>query len=460
MKNFRKNVLKSRNGITLIALVITIIVLLILAGISISMLAGDNSILNKTEEARDITGTRDIEERIKLAYMAAISTGFGDTTKGAFEDELKKEFGKDNVKDLADDLSKVKINGKEYETGVSGGGGETTAKIKDKKPTSGGTVTALSDKDTTQLEDDLGNIVKVPKGFGIATDSGTKVEEGIVIEDADSSRDTYKSQFVWVPVGMEIKVSTEISVTGEIDIPLGRYVFNRSTGVVDENLSKTEPLDQLRISASSSYYYTEKINDGTTTNSYARDIVGFINSANINKGYYIARYEAGMSGTTSSTTESTLSDGNTSKNSDLAAQVVTKSGVGVWNYISRGNASAVCRSMYNANSDKVTSDLINSYAWDTAIVFIEKCGTNNNYANKTDGNGILKTTGNNSDEQCKINDMAGNVYEWSTEAYSGISGPFVYRGGVYASNLYTAYRGTELTTTTSSSYGFRPLLYL
>ena len=67
--------------------------------------------------------------------------------------------------------------------------------------------------------------------------------------------------------------------------------------------------------------------------------------------------------------------------------------------------------MYNTTNDKVTSDLINSYAWDTAIVFIEKCGTNGNYANKKDGNGTLKTTGNNSDEQCKINDMEGNILE-------------------------------------------------
>ena len=55
------------------------------------------------------------------------------------------------------------------------------------------------------------------------------------------------------------------------------------------------------------------------------------------------------------------------------------------------------------------SDLVNSYAWYTAISFIEKCGTNSDYANKTEGNRNLKVVGNNSDEQCKICNMAENI---------------------------------------------------
>ena len=47
-----KKVLKEKSGITLIALVITIIVLLILAGVSIAMLTGDNGILTQATEAK------------------------------------------------------------------------------------------------------------------------------------------------------------------------------------------------------------------------------------------------------------------------------------------------------------------------------------------------------------------------------------------------------------------------
>ena len=47
-----KKVLKKQGGITLIALVITIIVLLILAGVSISMLTGDNGIITQAQKAK------------------------------------------------------------------------------------------------------------------------------------------------------------------------------------------------------------------------------------------------------------------------------------------------------------------------------------------------------------------------------------------------------------------------
>ncbi len=54
------------NGITLIALVVTIIVLLILAGMSISMLTGQNGILNRTQEAKEKTKIAQENENKKL----------------------------------------------------------------------------------------------------------------------------------------------------------------------------------------------------------------------------------------------------------------------------------------------------------------------------------------------------------------------------------------------------------
>ncbi len=69
-----KNIYKQKKGITLIALVITIIVLLILAGISISMLTGDNSILQKATEAKTNTEEKSKEEQIKLEVMGSYGT--------------------------------------------------------------------------------------------------------------------------------------------------------------------------------------------------------------------------------------------------------------------------------------------------------------------------------------------------------------------------------------------------
>ena len=65
--------LKERKGITLIALVITIIVLLILAGVSIAMLTGQNGILTQAQNAKTTNENKSAEEKVKLAIMAARS---------------------------------------------------------------------------------------------------------------------------------------------------------------------------------------------------------------------------------------------------------------------------------------------------------------------------------------------------------------------------------------------------
>ena len=79
---------KNRNsGITLIALVITIIVLLILAGVSIAMLTGDNGLLTQAAKAKEATEKAQKEEQAQLAdlnsYIENNGESIYDTTTGA-----------------------------------------------------------------------------------------------------------------------------------------------------------------------------------------------------------------------------------------------------------------------------------------------------------------------------------------------------------------------------------------
>lgn len=74
--------MKNQKGITLIALVITIIVLLILAGVAIAMLQGDNGILTKAKEARDTSDAKDLEEATKLAIGELMTDSLGVPTGG------------------------------------------------------------------------------------------------------------------------------------------------------------------------------------------------------------------------------------------------------------------------------------------------------------------------------------------------------------------------------------------
>ena len=97
-----KNKLRKKEGITLIALVITIIVLLILAGVSISMISSQDGILNKATSAKETQKNATELERVNLAVQAALVDGEGtvDLSKAAtgkdpvgLEKALKDEFG-------------------------------------------------------------------------------------------------------------------------------------------------------------------------------------------------------------------------------------------------------------------------------------------------------------------------------------------------------------------------------
>ena len=65
--------MRNQKGITLIALVITIIVLLILAGVSIAMLTGQNGILTRATDAQNDTEVAEVVERINMELNAIYS---------------------------------------------------------------------------------------------------------------------------------------------------------------------------------------------------------------------------------------------------------------------------------------------------------------------------------------------------------------------------------------------------
>lgn len=84
-----------KKGITLIALVVTIIILLVLAGISISMLTGQNGILNRASEAKEKTSVAEEKEKISFAVtLCKMNKKDGDIDKDSLENALKSQIGK------------------------------------------------------------------------------------------------------------------------------------------------------------------------------------------------------------------------------------------------------------------------------------------------------------------------------------------------------------------------------
>ena len=300
----------------------------------------------------------------------------------------------------------------------------------------------------TTVKDNLGNKVVVPAGFKVINPT-ENVTNGIVVEDVTHEA-TKGSQFVWIPVGDVIKDSAGNKET----ITLGRYVFNADeSGSVNTELSKTEPGDQLKTSSSASNYFIEGLKDSTTSNTHAKDIEDFKNKVtNTTHGYYIGRYEARKNGT----------------------QVTVKASDTVYNNITQPDAATVSRGMYSSDSN-FESDLMNSYAWDTAIVFLQKFDNRANkaslkpYSQQTSLNtGSLANQGTNNlsdaskqDVICNVYDMASNCMEWTTETCSISSSPCAYRGGLYSnSGRYTSCRNCYGTSISSASISFRSLLYM
>ena len=118
MEKFRKKFFKSTKGITLIALVVTIIILLILAGVSIAMLTGNNGILSQAGRAKDRTREEGAREKIQLEVMGAYDK-YGNINVGKLKTNLDNNVGADTSKinDILIDgatTGKITVDGKDF----------------------------------------------------------------------------------------------------------------------------------------------------------------------------------------------------------------------------------------------------------------------------------------------------------------------------------------------------------
>ena len=117
-QNLKKRITKSTKGITLIALVVTIIILLILAGVSIAMLTGNNGILSQAGRAKDRTREEGAREKIQLEVMGAYDK-YGDIDLGKLKTNLDNNVGADTSKinDILIDgatTGKITVDGKDF----------------------------------------------------------------------------------------------------------------------------------------------------------------------------------------------------------------------------------------------------------------------------------------------------------------------------------------------------------
>mgnify|MGYP005784491043 CR=1 FL=1 len=421
--------MKGKRGITLIALAVTIVVILILAGVTIDVTLGENGILNKSKETANRMNNLVKEDESEL-------------------NELLNELNKTMESNWNSNIEIPEDNT------IPDPGADKPTKVED--------VTEIQ-KETIQVEDEYGNKVTIPKGFEVVEEEGTAVPEGIVIQDKDGN------QFVWIPVGRVYKDNTGENYS---DIQLGRYTFNSSNGkpkLIQAAYTKENSKNyEKQVKLLDGFYYIEYCTRGNPDgiassgddglNAIARDLTEFVESVRNYEGYYLGRYEASY-GSGNSVIDymplSKISTG-TPRNNKKTTLVHGM----LWNFVTQIEAANISRNMYDKDYDVgVESDLVNSYAFDTAIVFIQEMG-NSNYANLTSVNVGVINTGMTKDKVCNIFDLSQNCAEWTTEYCTEIENGTVRTIDSVGENFCTRYRYNYPAINKNKFTSFRVILYI
>ena len=450
------------NGITLVSLVVTIIVLIILAGTSINLLLGKNGIITMAKQAKENTELAKIEEETALNELYTQIETEGGTSGGISYDAIAKlvEF----KEKIAQAITTAGIETSKDDSV------ETMVNNIEQLPDSNESVYYVTLSDGYKLP--------VPKGFYYV--GGTKSSGAVISDneddknkyandlDGDIPKDLLGNQFVWIPV-------------------------------TEQNYKKVEWKLSNGDNARRALY------DTSTSAAELPQIQKY-------EGFYIARFEAGKGTVTSSS--------NVEIGSNIVNSGWTYSGWSVNSYTISGKISSkadeipyyhadydtavqMANNMYK--TDYVQSGLVTGTMWDAMMNFIGSSNVSStswgNYLNTqitlasgkyraissdgsetasnvwTDGAGFktnkttryLLTTGSSEEvKQKNLYDVAGNLWEWTQEAsfhdYSSASKRNnILRGGGF-DNSYSdnpaCCRVDSTATDTHVNKGFRPALYI
>ena len=386
MKRTKQQNQKFNQGITLVALVVTIVVLLILSSVSLNLVLGDNGIIVKAKEAAETTAAAQEKEAMERNLLE---------------------------KELENSLSTPAV-----------------------EPTDG---------------------VKIPTGFYYV--GGTKAS-GIVISDNKNDKNKYRNQKV---VGTDLLGNQYVWIPCTTDSSSSDLQYARTEwGVEVDGADNSRAIkDELTLTDSSVTYSDADTANGINAD-VSKEIVAQIKAEKTSVakygGYYIGRYEVGKNGDTAVVkyNQTPYAEITWSTAYGLAKKIITNS--------------------------EVNSYLCSSYAWDTAVNYIQNNSTAKNYATSIEGfNGnwnpqavkdpsgnVIKPAGTSQQlntglttQFCNIFDIGGNEAEFTTELNPGSSETVVLRGGGYY--YYAVPAGDRWdygSGYASIIYGFRATLFL
>ena len=445
--------MKKNKGITLVALVVTIVVLLILAGVSINLVLGNNGIIARAKEAEtksaeasqnDLKGMNGLVSEMEGALAGNGSTGSGSGNGGA-------------------------------------GGSGTDTKV----PEAGTSETAPYFPDNTFTKKE-----------------GT-IDTGLVIQDASGN------EYVWVVVP---RTTAVYKTTG-----LGKTTFTDADYTSIEKDLKDYTSTYVTTSGYSDTYVADDKNVGWFADATAYNNLknNMLKSVYENGGFYVGRYEAGIDTATGTNRTSNTDKNSDGKYTMPSTAPVTKADAYPYTYVTRTQAQNLASNvnsgtktsslMFGVQWDLVLAFMHNkgniadntltsnsttignyrdsvfqlsqtgqytvcsnyslSSTWNPSTTsttnFVDS--SRNKIAQSSDGNGILVTTGTSeTNKVMNIYDIAGNVYEWTLEKTSSTSNPCADRGGYFGntgSTFPAAHRSYFSTDNSGNGIGFRVSLF-
>ena len=416
-------------GVTLIALAVTIVVMLILAGVTISVLNGENGIVKQAQKAKEESKIKELKEKVRIDIAGKrVENINGELRVSVLKEILDKYF--DNVPVETQITSETKLKAKEEY-------GKYEMKISDIDV---GEITY--ETSYTIFKDVNGEQVPIPEGYIVSENSDENiVNKGLVISDSRGN------EYVW------------ISCT--VDSSSNKLQYKRTEwGVEKDGTDNSRAIKDELTLKDIDVTYSKTDTDNGINEEISKEIVAQINAEkeSIKKygGYYIGRYEVGKDNKTA----------------------VIKAEQEPYVNIKWSKAYELAKGI--GGGEGATTYLCSSYSWDTAINFIQNT-TGKNYATSIIGfngnwksqevkdssgkvikpvNTAQKLNTGLTTALCNIYDMGGNVGEFTTELNPGTSETVVLRGGSNSSYGPAGYRWDDGSGRAIIYGGFRATLFL
>ena len=431
--------LKNKKGITLVALVVTIVVLLILTGVSINLVLGNNGIIVKAREAQkksaeasqnDLIGMNELTQQLEGVLN---ENGGGNTGESGTDIKVPAEATAETAPYFPDNTFAKKegtidtglviqdASGNEYVWVVVP---RTTAVYK----TTGLGKTTFTDADYTSIEKDLKDYTST-----YVTTSG--------YSDTYVADDKNVGWFADATAYNNLKNNMLKSVYENGGFYVGRYEAGIDTATGTNRTSNTDKNSDGKytmpstapVTKADAYPYTY------VTRTQAQNL-----ASNVNSGTKTSSLMFGV--------QWDLVLAFMHNKGNIADNTLTSNSTTIGNY--RDSVFQLSQTgQYTVCSNYSLSSTWNPSTTSTTN-FVDS--SRNKIAQSSDGNGILVTTGTSeTNKVMNIYDIAGNVYEWTLEKTSNTSNPCANRGGVSTVQAQTFLQLTvatvALTTATSPS---------